>query len=212
MSGPIEVNCVQGSAEWDSARLACVTASNAHRIVTPKTYKLSTQRNAYMAELLAQWALGYREESFMGNEWTELGRQNEDEARAAIAVATEYTPRPIGLVYKDESRLIACSPDALCDPDGGCEIKCPMAKTHIGWLLAGQAPSEFWPQLQFSMWVTGRSWWIFESYHQQLPPLIVRVPPDEAYHAALDEHVPHFVDEMLQARLRLQEMGIEAAA
>ena len=61
--------------------------------------------------------------------------------------------------------------------------------------------------MQGQLWVSGRKWCDFMSYHPQLPPLLVRVEPDEKYHAALDDLMPKFVKEVLDGRERLRELG-----
>ena len=49
------------------------------------------------------------------------------------------------------------------------------------------------------------------SYHPGLPPLILRVEHDEKIQAALTEHIPRFVDDVLQARDRLRALGVVPA-
>jgi len=204
----VEIECIQGSAAWVKARLGVVTASALSRVVTPGKYALSKQREGYLCELLAEWALGVREESFLGTHWTERGLAYEQEALDAIALVLETEPpRPMGFVYRDESRAIGCSPDALIGEDGGLELKCPMAKTHLEYLFSGGVPSDYWMQVQGSLWITGRQWWVFESYHPALPPHIARVQPDPHLHAALDEHVPAFVAELEARKQALIERG-----
>ena len=41
----------------------------------------------------------------------------------------------------------------------------------------------------------------------RLPPLIGRVDPDPRWHAAFDEHVPPLVEELIEKRARLLELG-----
>ena len=75
----------QGSAAWSEARLGIPTASEFSRIITPGG-KLSKSRDGYLAELLAEWALGEPVSDFMGTDWTERGHILEGEARAAYGV------------------------------------------------------------------------------------------------------------------------------
>lgn len=64
--------------------------------------------------------------------------------------------------------FIGCSPDALIGADGGYESKCPMDEAvHIETLLEGMPP-EHVPQVQGSMFVTGRKWWEFVSFDPRM--------------------------------------------
>lgn len=203
----IELNCLQGSPEWHDARRGVVTASGADRIITPKTLKPSASSSAYLSELLAGWALGYDEEGFLGSKWTERGHEYEGEARDAVSLMYGVEIRSVGFVYQDESRTVGCSPDGLIADMAGLELKCPMGKTHIGYLLNGGVPSEYRLQVQFSLWVTGRDYWLYSSYHPELPPMVIMVPPEPEVQAAFSEHVPAFVERLEVAKAELVKMG-----
>ena len=75
-----------------------------------------------------------------------------------------------------------CSPDALVGDAGGLELKCPSPGNHLIWWLHGRAtgeiPKKHMPQVQFSLWVTGRKWWDWMSSTRILPPFLARVAPD----------------------------------
>ena len=77
------------------------------------------------------------------------------------------------------------------------------------YLARGVCPSEYWPQVQGSMFVTGRKLWWFMSYFPNLPPFITLVGRDDEYHDALDKHIPTFIDELLEGRERLRAMGVQ---
>lgn len=203
----IVLDVEQGSDEWKRARLGIPTASNFHKIVTP-TGKLSTQRFGYMHELLAEWALGPDSEPAFDTYWLERGRQLEPEARSYYAMMRDMEPIRVGFIYRDESRTVGCSPDWLCGGDGMAEVKCPAPKTHVGYLLAGEA--EYIPQVQGQLWVTGRAWSDFVSYCPNLPPLVVRCEPDAKMMAAFDEHIQDFIEALEAARQVLIGLGVTA--
>jgi len=73
------------------------------------------------------------------------------------------------------------SPDGLIGEDGLLEIKCPLAHTHVGYLREGVLPPKYIPQVQGQLWVTGRQWCDFVSYHPELKIMIVRVERDDSY-------------------------------
>ena len=206
MSAPIILDVEQGSPAWEAARLGVVTASQAHRIVTP-TGKLSSQREEYVAELLYEWATGEPFEEFGGTHHTERGKALEPLARAHLKFVTGEDVREAGFVYKDESRMVGCSPDALIGYDGGAELKCPGPGKHLVYWHRGVVPKAYVPQVQFSMWVTGREWWMFQSFHPELPHLLLRVERDAAWMEAFDAHVPAVLDEIRAGRERLRAEG-----
>ena len=204
----IILNCEQGSREWIEARLGIPTASEFKRILTP-TGKLSTQRAGYIAELLAEWALGEQEDEF-NTIWTERGKFLEPDALRYYAFYSDNDARNVGFCFKDGAKSVGCSPDALVDSDGGLELKCPKAAKHLMYLSDGFCPKEYMLQVQGGLWVTGRKWWDFMSYHPQLPEFVVRCELDEAIQAALDKHMPVFLEELEERKLQLKLRGVEA--
>ena len=198
----------QGSLAWIEARLGRATASAFAKIITPGG-KLSKSREGYMATLLAEHFLGEPVDEFHGTEWTERGTVLEPDAFACYAFRNDEEPIKCGFIYRDETELVGCSPDGLVGDDGLLELKCPMAGTHLMYLAQGAVPSAYVPQVQGQLWVTGRAWCDFMSYHPGFPPLVVRMAPDPRLQAAFDAHIPQFCDEMLEARERLLAMGVQ---
>ena len=197
----ITLDFAQGSPEWFAARMGIPTASNFDRIITP-TGKTSTQAEGYMNRLLAEWLTG-KPSDIEQSEWMKRGIEMEAEARLYYAFRHDVEIRQIGIVYKDESRLVSCSPDGL-HGDGGLEIKCPAPHTHVGYLLSGALPNDYIPQVQGSMYVTGAPWWDFISNHPDMEPVIVRVKRDDAYIKTLDGLLTKFLAEMQERRQKLQ--------
>lgn len=202
----IYLDVEQGSQAWLEARAGIPTASNFKRIVTPGG-KLSASREGYQAELLAEWALGV-DASDVWTDAMERGKVLEPEAFEYFAFHTDMEPTKCGLVYRGESRMVACSPDGLVTDEAGLELKCPSAHKHLMYLARGVCPSEYWPQVQGSMYVTGRKLWWFMSHFPNLPPFITLVGRDDEYHDALDKHIPTFISELLAGRERLRAMGV----
>ena len=176
------------------------------RKVTHSGGLLSESRITYLGELLAEWWSGEPFHDFE-SELMARGTQLEEDAFNYYAFTRDAEPRKVGIVYKDEERMVAASPDALVGDDGGLECKCPRPDVHLVWLASGM-PTKHIAQVQACLWVTGRQWWDFLSYCPGLPELLVRVEPDEKYQAALDEHVPAFIGEVLAARERLMGLGV----
>ena len=199
----------QGSGLWVDARLGIPTGSEFARVVTA-TGKFATARDTYLGELCAEYFYGPNEDDFAGNEWTERGKALEPQAFEWYGFNRDLDVRSTGFIYRDEDRMVGCSPDGMVDPDGCLELKCPAPHKHLLWLARGTLPKEHFCQVQGHIWVTGRKWCDFMSYDPgAAAQLIIRVEPDEKYQSALDEHMPAFIEELLEARARLRAQGFE---
>ena len=211
MSKPIYIHDIeQGSAEWHACRMGIPTASEFSKIITP-TGRASTQAEKYQAKLLAEWALGWREDDGLDdNYWIERGKALEPDARKYYAFFTDCEPQKVAFVYRDDSRMIGASPDSLVGEHGLLEIKCPAPHTHIGYLAKGILPSVYRMQIQGQMWITGRKWADFLSYYPDLPPFLYRVEPDAKIFAAFESFIANkFIDDLLAGRKRLEELGVK---
>lgn len=60
------------------------------------------------------------------------------------------------------------------------EIKCPLMKTHLGYIEDNKLPSEYRYQVQGQLFVTGFDYCDFISYVEGMKPFIIRVEPDKA--------------------------------
>lgn len=205
----IRLDCEQGSPQWIEARLGIPTASQFGRILTP-TGKPSAAAPRYMHELLVERALRHSLDPFL-SEFMERGNEIEQQAYRFYEFERNCSTEAVGLCFRDDKRA-ACSPDRLVAEAGGLEIKAPSAVVHMGYLLEGEQAPKYKPQVQGSLWVTGRQWWDWLSFNPELPQVLVRAERDEAYISALDQIVPAFCDELDKAWSYLCEThGIEAA-
>jgi len=206
MSVLVEVE--QRSDEWQKLRCGVATASCFDRIITPATGKPSASAVAYRRELLAEWLTG-QPVSIKESGWMQRGTEMEPEARAFYEFEADAEVTETGFVFLDERRLIGCSPDGLVGDDGLVEIKCPAPHTHVGYLIDAKLPTAYIPQVQGALWVTGRRWCDFISYHPEMEPLIVRVKRDEGYIAKMAMLIEAFVATMLEERqiLLSRELG-----
>lgn len=154
-----------------------------------------------MEEVLAEWITGKPTNTY-SNKNIEDGTENEPQARASYEFLTGQEAAQVGLVYKDDDRLVSCSPDGLME-NRGLEIKCPIAKTQIHRLRNPRVPPEMMPQVQGSMWICELSEWDWYSYHDDLDEVLINVEPDEKYFKMLDQEIPLFLEKMLEARNQL---------
>lgn len=198
----IHLDVPQYSAEWFRARLAVPTASEFHRILTPATLKLSKQSEGYRHRLLAEWLLQtpFEQETIV---WAmDVGMVREAEAVDYYELTTGRTTQEAGFCTTDDG-LVGCSPDRFVGEDGLLEVKCPLAPTQVGYLLAGTLPTEYVLQLQGQLYVTERQWCDFLSYYPGLPALLVRVLPDAAVQSALRVGLAQFCQELEKEKVCL---------
>ena len=208
--------CEQGTPEWHQCRLAIPTASEMDKVLTPGL-KPSGQQYAYVEALTAEWISG-KEEEVPVNYWMERGTELEPEARINFEFETGLTVEEVGFVYRDEQRMVGCSPDGLILQNEeyikGAEIKCPKVNNHLGYAVNGACPKKYIPQVQSSMWICQLEFWDFISYHPLYGLFITEVEKDFAFHRALDEIMPAFIDRLLAAResdlvLELRQLRID---
>jgi hypothetical protein len=196
-------DCVQGSPEWVQVRVGIPTASRFDDVLTPKTLKLAEGRKKYMHELLAEWMTGAQLDQ-AETEWMQHGRFMEPQAVAWYEFHKGIDTTPVGFVLRDD-KLVGCSPDGLVGDDGGLEVKCRGAKAHIACLL-GDDPAHS-TQVQGCLWLCERDWWDVLGYHENMPPVLVRVRRDEKIIAALSAALDQFTDELAEAKRKITALG-----
>ena len=177
------IECEQGTPEWLQARLGVPSASSYSKLVTT-TGKSSAQAEAYINQLVAERITG-EATVFHVTEPMARGVELEPEARFRYEMETGNLVRQVGFLMHDTLQAGA-SPDGLVGENGGLEIKCPSPATHVEYLRDGNLPSKYIQQVQGCLWISGRDWWDFLSYHPKMEPLIVRVFRDEEFIKALE--------------------------
>jgi putative phage-type endonuclease len=175
----------QGSEEWLKLRLGVATASNFNKIITSTGKELATLPK-YALELATQCLINEPEPTYK-NEAMQRGNDLEPIARQAYAEQTFSVVEEIAM-FKSDCGNYGASPDGLVGDDGLIEIKCPLATTHAKYLLDNKMPTDYWQQVQGLLWVSGRKWCDFVSFHNNFKEkqlFIIRVERDEAYIAEL---------------------------
>ena len=181
----------QGSPEWLASRLGRPSASMFSSLITTSG-KPSSSAKKYIAEMGAERLTG-RSKPFYTNDHMERGNFLEPEAREAYEFITDLEVVETGFILHD-SEEFGCSPDGLVANDGGLEIKCPSDGVHAGYLIDGKVPTKYYQQVQGCMWVTGRDWWDFMSYHPEMPHLLVRMERNEEFIEAMATEVNKAVE------------------
>lgn len=199
--------CEQRSDEWYRLRLGVATASDFNKLITPggKPAKGDTTR-AYMYRLISQRLIQRDEDAMIVPTLAmERGAVMEADAVDFYHLMGEES-KPVGFVLADNG-LYGCSPDRLVGEDGILEIKCPTAAVHTGYLDRGEIEESYWPQVQGQLYVTGRKWSDWMSYHPEIRPVIVRTERDEDYISKLAEALDIFCAEYMACLHRFVDKG-----
>lgn len=199
-------NVEQRSPDWFALRLGIPTASCFHKILTPKTRKLSDQRVSYRNLLLAEWITGIPQEmDRYASRSMESGIENEDRARMAFedwaGMELGSTAKP-GFFTSDDG-MIGASPDGLIGDVADLEIKCREIQTQVGLAISG-VTDEHTLQIQGRLWLEEREYAMLFNYNSTLflPP--TKLGRDEKIIKDIAEAVPLFVNELLLCREKLE--------
>ncbi len=199
----------QGSEGWYQARCGVVTASEFSKVLAKGRGKEPSKvRATYMHELANEILTCRPILDGFESPWMARGKEVEAQARAYYEITTGQELESVGVIYKDESRRVGCSCDALGVDAGGLELKSPKIQTHLSYILAGdKVPTEYVPQVQGCMYVAGRDWWDFMSFHPEAyrPGHIVRVERDEVFQKRLESALAEFIEELDALVMRLKE-------
>jgi len=204
----IVLDVEQGSGAWLDARRGLPTASQFHRLITAKTMRPSEQATGYRNLLLAEWLLGGNLDEDV-SQFMQRGSDLEEGAFDFYELRQEMDVDRVGFVLRDDRRA-GCSPDGLVGTDGGLELKCPSPQVHIGYLLDGMGDA-YRAQVQGCLYVCGREWWDWLSYHPTLPPVLVRCYRDEPFIKALTSILDAFCDHLDAMKEDLKHRGFTPA-
>jgi len=190
----------QGSAEWLASRAGRVTASRISDVLAKVKTGEAAARRDYRAQIVAEILTGKPQDEGYVNDAMKHGTENEPFARSAYEVSRGILVDQVGLVLHPEIDRAAASPDGLADKDGLLEIKCPKTATHLEYLLAGEVPSKYRPQMLWQMACTGRAWCDFVSFDPRLPQdlqlFVVRLQRDDKAIQEMEKEVRKFLEEV----------------
>ena len=199
----IEDSFPQRSEQWYQAKAGVAGSSSFDKIVTSRG-EPSKQAREYIYQLIGEKLLGRIEESYTSFAM-QTGIDREDEARQLYELVTGQEVRQVAMVFKNENRSVACSPDGLLNGKG-LEVKCPLLKTHVKYLLDNQdLVSNYFHQVQGSLWICGFDTWDLMSYVPGIIPLIITVERDEKFIAKLEVEMVKFLKELDRVYKELME-------
>lgn len=189
------IDAEQRSSEWFAARAGRATGSRAADILGKlKSGKESAARRDYRMQLVAERLTGTPQDDGYVNSAMQRGIELEQLARAAYEARTGNIVRTTGFLAMP-NHMVGCSLDGdIDDFQGIIEIKVPKTATHLGYIRANQAPTEYLPQITHNLWVSGAAYCDFVSFDDRLPEHLqffcIRVERDskalEEYEAELD--------------------------
>lgn len=159
---------IQGSNEWYKERLGKITASNAHKIMSPKG--LGKTGETYVYSLVAGEMGAMQEKISSAAMW--WGIEHEDDARAyyKIAFGVEELEQ-VGFIHHPTNFECGFSADGMVENILGAEIKCPYnPENHVKHLAVKNGSDlltinkDYYWQCMFSMWCSDLEKWHFISY------------------------------------------------
>lgn len=173
----------QGTQEWLNDRSTVITASMMGTVMAKgRGSAPSITRTKYMRNLANAIVTGNPAPEGYKNAAMQEGNDREPESRDYYGMISRNTVTEHGLIYLDENKRIGASVDGLINDDGNLELKNPNLETHLGYLLDGGLPTAYVKQVQAQLWVTGREYCDFVSYHPDAFKMMhrFRVERDEA--------------------------------
>lgn len=196
--------------DWAYLHIGVVSAGEADNLLTPKfKEKEGKAVHSYLCRKAAEM---YRGKPLCdlspkgASSWQiDQGILLEDDAIPYLAFTHDWEIKR-GIFCTTDDGLAGCTPDGLVGEDFGLEIKCPEPQKHVAYLLAGEVPDEYAPQVAFSLYVTGRKEWKFVSFRKHFPTLIVTVQRDEALMALIGRLVSQFHTSLAVAVQKLKSL------
>lgn len=203
------INVEQGTPEWKKERAGRVTASRVKDILAKgKGGAESASRANLRFQIVCEMLSGEPQDDEFFSAAMRWGVEQEPYARAAYGVDQNCIVDQIGMVIHPKEDRCAASPDGLVnwdgenEPEGLVEIKCPLTKTHIGYIQAGGVPSDYEPQMMWQMACTGAKWVDFVSFDPRLQGkaeglqlYICKLPRNEARIQEIEHEVARFLNE-----------------
>lgn len=177
-----EVKAEQRSAEWFEARKGRITGSKIGAILGLSPFQTREDVLRAMVREYHQYP-----SEFEGNQATQWGTFNEDNAAFELLIETGIDFRECGLVIHPDHKWLAASPDgvSLCGRYIR-EIKCPYSKKDKGDFVSVFEQLHYYAQVQYEMFCTG----INKAIFFQWSPVRSKVEFVEFDQAFIDKTLP----------------------
>lgn len=173
----------QRTQQWEDLRRGILTASTAHRIITPTLKTAANDHSRGLALILASERItGWTEPS---NFHYQRGILDEPVARdfyhEHVAPVEEH-----GIMDRDDWGFrIGYSPDGIVGDVGLIEIKSRIPKVQLEHVITDYIPFDAYTQMQCGLLVSGRAWCDYVSFSGGMAFWTKRVYPDADWHRAI---------------------------
>lgn len=218
LSAEIPAELVQGSPEWHAARCGKVTASCFGKLAgTGRSGGGWTQTAiTYMSQVMAERLTGLPQDE-INSKYLDHGNRHEPTARRLYQwhLSARQELKQVGFVDHPSVKFCGGSPDCLIGDDGVLEIKCPYnVHQHLAHIEQdGTSNKDYIWQMQGNLWITGRQWCDFVSFHPFVPESlrfhVVRYERDEDVIEEIEERIPRALEQValrvknIEARVRI---------
>ena len=189
----IRYDIQQNTEEWEAIKVGKFSASTCADLLMDKKTKGYT---SLIDKIIEERMTGFPTESraFKGNSFTERGHELEPMARDDYELRNFIDIVQCGVI--ELSDWVLCSPDGLIDENGLWQAKCPIFNTQRYYLKTNKVPGNYYKQMQFELYVAGRDYNIFNSFHPYLPAVDIVVKRDEEMIAEIKQRLIEAIKEV----------------
>lgn len=196
-----------GSGEWMQLRLGIPTASQMHRILTPKKLLFSESARKYAFQLVAEKLLNESLDSLDYIDHVQRGKDLEPMAVKMFEYQEEVETTPVGLITTDDMKAGA-SPDRLIvGAAAALEVKAPSAPIHLQYLVDG-FDADYLIQVQGQAYVGEFDYVTRFSFHPSLPPALLKTYRNELVITKLREALDQFYDVRDEIEAKVRASGV----
>jgi putative phage-type endonuclease len=192
----IILNIEQQSEAWHEARCGRVTGTRFKSLVAGE----STATYKDLVTNIACEIITNKQEETYSNAIMEHGIETEPIARKEYENLFDCEVKQIGFMIPDEGHKyhewVGISPDGVTSDNGMIEIKCPIAKTHLGYIEDNRLPAEYRHQVQGQLFVTGFTYCDFMSFVEGMKSFVIRVYPDVELFKEFEKRLDILIEEV----------------
>jgi exodeoxyribonuclease (lambda-induced) len=205
------IKCQQRSTAWFQAHCGNVSASGMEAVLDfTQKGAAGAKRKTYFRQKFAELCTGIAiQDNYVSREML-IGIEREPLGIAAYESEEGLMVDTIGFALHDSIPRFGCSPDGLVGDEGLIELKCPLAGTHLQYILDGVIPDLYLSQIRAQLCVTGRAWCDFVSFCPEVPKparlMVIRFPKIDADMELVAEAVQKFNGEVDAAVEKLRSI------
>lgn len=185
-----------------------ITASRCKELMSNgrgKEIKLGDTVYAYAREIVLQ-EMGFEIPDVV-TDAMEWGLEYESDARDVYIRSRNAVVELPGFIIDPTDDDVGCTPDGVVDGLGTLEIKCPQWREYSRIFFADSVPTDYLPQIQFQLMVTGLGWCDFMIFHPEMPDgmkaKVFRVERDEEYINRVRARIVEFKEVLKEYRSKL---------